>query len=146
MKWDQTATFESDPRYPSGPWEGFWTQAGKVSSMKLYLEFVAGRVRGEGSDRVGAFDITGRYWPHRDRIVLRKAYHGKHTVWYRGKPFSPYLKGQWNIASPPASGLWRIWPVEDEFEITYIEIETKDGPVVIHGEVREEDNPKEAHK
>ena len=146
MLFDETSKFEADSRFPSGPWAGFWTSDAGVGSMQLYLEFVRGRVRGEGSDSVGAFDITGRYWPQRDRIVLRKQYRNRHTVWYRGTPFRPYLKGLWRLATTPAQGRWRIWPVQDEFELVHLEIETANGPFVIHGEIRDEDSPKETLK
>lgn len=138
MMWDQTADFESDPRFPSGPWEGFWTSDAGVGSMKLYLEFVCGRVRGEGSDRVGTFDITGRYWPRSGIVVLRKKYRGQHKVWYRGRPFGPYLRGGWRIPSTTTRGHWRIRPIdEDEFEITHLEIETEHGSVVIVGDIKD---------
>lgn len=139
MMWDETAEFESDPRFPSGPWEGFWAYDGELASMNLYMQFVGGRVRGEGSDRIGMFDITGRYWTRHGTVVLRKHYRGYHVVRYRGSSFFPYLKGESRIASALDHGRWRIWPVEEEFELTRLVIETTEGPFLVHGEVTEND-------
>ncbi|MFI5379424.1 MAG: hypothetical protein ACHRHE_09005, partial [Tepidisphaerales bacterium] len=56
---------ETDERFPSGEWTGFWMQRsiyrGERSWMELQLTFAGGNVRGEGRDRLGEFTILGRY-------------------------------------------------------------------------------------
>jgi len=42
-------TVETDPRFPSGPWVGFWIQSGLGKQpMSLSLAFINGRVAGSG--------------------------------------------------------------------------------------------------
>src|SRR5262245_18396624 len=63
MNADQPSQLETDPRFPSGPWIGYFLQKelpGK-NLMELRLTFQAGNMTGEGRDRVGQFLIKGRY-------------------------------------------------------------------------------------
>ncbi len=60
MNAEQTTTLETDPRFPSGPWTGFFLQKeipGK-HTMELRLTFRAGSMTGEGRDWVGPFLVT----------------------------------------------------------------------------------------
>ena len=58
MKIKQPAV-ETDPRFPSGPWIGFYIQRGHgKQQMSLSLAFVDGRVTGTGRDIVGRFDFS----------------------------------------------------------------------------------------
>ncbi len=52
---------ETDPRFPSGPWIGFYLQKAKPGkhSMELDLYFLNGQMTGEGRDSVGEFIIRG---------------------------------------------------------------------------------------
>ncbi len=55
---------ESDPRFPSGKWIGFWTQTLPVRDkpkQEMILTFRQGEMTGEGRDRVGRFIIRGFY-------------------------------------------------------------------------------------
>jgi hypothetical protein len=54
---------ETDPRFPSGEWKGFWLQRGLSGRqwMTLALEFRAGHLAGEGRDSVGEFFLRGDY-------------------------------------------------------------------------------------
>ena len=56
-------SFETDPRFPSGPWTGFFLQPGTPERhwMELDLTFRDGIMAGAGRDRVGKFAVTGRY-------------------------------------------------------------------------------------
>ena len=54
---------ETDPRFPSGRWIGFFLDKrlpGK-HQMELLLTFRQGEVTGEGRDKVGKFLVRGRY-------------------------------------------------------------------------------------
>ena len=56
-------SLETDPRFPSGPWTGFYLQRlvpGR-HTMELQLTFRQGEMTGEGRDRVGKFLVKGRY-------------------------------------------------------------------------------------
>lgn len=143
MDFDETADFNSDPRTPSGPWEGYWVQGDRLDHMKLDLAFIGRRVIGDGRDTIGTFRLLGTYEEDEGTVVMRKRYEGKHDVWYRGRLVSDGFKGTWTIKDTPARGDWCIWPlIEDEFEITHLEIETENGPIIIHGEV-EDDEPED---
>ena len=131
MTFDETANFESDPRFPTGPWKGYWLQDGETGLMDLSLAFVEGIVVGSGKDLIGEFDLQGVYSVEERSIALKKTYRGKHEVWYRGRPIQGELMGEWTIADTPARGGWRLWPVEDEFQIIRIQVETEDGPIVL---------------
>src|SRR5262245_11234110 len=52
---------ETDPRFPTGEWSGFFLQGGQRHWMTFYLEFCGGTIRGEGNDFVGTFHLSGRY-------------------------------------------------------------------------------------
>src|SRR5439155_21553218 len=49
--------------YPSGTWEGFWYQEafGRQPMTAFTLNFVGGRITGEGRDVVGRFTYAGEY-------------------------------------------------------------------------------------
>ena len=53
---EQPAGVETDPRFPSGPWTGFFLQRAIPGRhrMELRLTFHGGVMEGEGRDRVGA--------------------------------------------------------------------------------------------
>src|SRR6266850_1545536 len=77
---------ESDPRFPSGRWIGFFLQKelpGK-HMMELHLSFSQGNLKGEGRDRVGEFVLTGRYALTDGKCHWTKRYVGKHDVYYEG--------------------------------------------------------------
>src|ERR1700691_2560590 len=76
---------ESDPRFPSGPWEGFWIQRGMgKQQMSLSLAFLDGRVAGSGRDIIGRFDFDGTYDLKTGRVTMTKKYEGAHRVDYDG--------------------------------------------------------------
>src|SRR4051812_6356406 len=53
---------ETDPRFPSGPWVGFFLQRQLPGRhyMEIRLTFRQGVMTGEGRDRVGDFLFAGR--------------------------------------------------------------------------------------
>jgi hypothetical protein len=109
---------ETDPRFPSGPWVGFFLQTFPLKGkfwMELGLTFRAGVLQGEGRDLVGAFVLRGAYELADGRCRWTKTYTGKHDVFYTGFNEGKGIWGGWEI--PP--GLWgeirlhggfHIWP------------------------------------
>jgi hypothetical protein len=94
---------ETDPRFPSGPWIGFFLQKlvpGR-HQMELRLTFRHGDMAGEGRDWVGKFVIRGRYSTADGRCRWHKRYLGKHDVFYQG-----FNEGK---------GIWGIWEMDEVF-------------------------------
>lgn len=105
---------EQDGRFPSGPWKGFFLQAGFVGRqwMELTLTFSQGKLRGEGRDWVGEFLVRGRYEVDSGKCRWTKLYVGKHDIAYQGYNEGKGIWGTWEW--PPMStvrGGFRIWPV-----------------------------------
>ena len=110
---------ETDPRFPSGRWTGFFLQTqgpnpGK-HQMELLLTFRQGSMAGEGRDWVGKFIIKGRYATGDGKCHWSKRYLGKHDVFYQGYNEGKGIWGTWEI--PPAQNMgmlfrggFHIWP------------------------------------
>ncbi len=102
---------ETDPRFPSGPWTGFFLQKEVPGRhwMELQLTFQKGVIQGEGRDRVGGFLIKGRYQLEDGRCHWNKTYIGRHSVFYKGFNEGKGIWGTWEI--PPLwQGGFHIWP------------------------------------
>ena len=66
--------FETDARFPSGEWKGFWLQRPFLKErqrMALVLSFAGGQITGEGGDSVGEFAMRGRYDLKTGKVVIR---------------------------------------------------------------------------
>ncbi len=108
---------ETDPRFPSGPWVGFFVQKypplGR-QSMELRLTFRNGVLKGEGRDLLGAFLVTGRYEVGDGQCHWTKRYIGRHDVFYKGFNEGKGIWGGWQIPghgiSPDLHGGFHIWP------------------------------------
>ena len=108
--------FETDPRFPSGPWVGFYLMPhtrGKRHPTELKLTFADGTMTGSGRDVVGPFTIQGRYEVVEGKCRWVKHYHGKHDVYYSGFNEGKGIWGTWDI--PNALGVvwnggFHIWP------------------------------------
>lgn len=108
---------ETDPRFPSGRWIGFWTQKlippGRHPT-ELLLTFSQGILTGEGRDWVGKYTVRGRYDVADGRCHWTKSYKGKHTVAYQGFNEGKGIWGTWLIAATlyetEARGGFHIWP------------------------------------
>jgi hypothetical protein len=113
---DPAAVVETDPRFPSGPWTGFFLQRALPGrhKMELRLTFHDGVMEGEGRDWVGSFLIRGRYSIADGRCHWTKRYLGKHDVFYKGFNEGKGIWGTWEI--PPVTipgfqnGGFHIWP------------------------------------
>jgi hypothetical protein len=103
---------ETDDRFPSGEWTGFFLQPVLQGRhwMELHLTFHNGLVRGEGRDRVGEFVMKGRYQVVDGRCWWNKAYIGKHSVAYKGYNEGKGIWGTWEMYDPWRGG-FHIWPV-----------------------------------
>ena len=106
---------EADPRFPSGPWTGFFLQAllppGR-HAMELRLTFRQGQMSGEGRDRVGEFAIRGKYDLESGACHWTKKYVGKHDVFYKGYNEGKGIWGTWEMPTEGAhfKGGFHIWP------------------------------------
>jgi hypothetical protein len=118
MNADQTPQLETDPRFPTGPWTGYFLQKaipGK-HTMELHLVFTNGIMKGEGRDWVGEFLIDGHYDISNGKCYWTKKYVGKHDVFYQGFNEGKGIWGTWEIPGQMLT-LWRrlhggfhIWP------------------------------------
>jgi hypothetical protein len=102
---------ETDPRFPSGPWRGFFLMSHWPGrhQMELLLSFRQGVMTGEGRDMIGSFLIRGKYNLDDGKCHWTKRYIGKHDVAYQGFNEGKGIWGLWEI--PPSSrGGFHIWP------------------------------------
>jgi hypothetical protein len=103
---------EQHPHFPSGDWEGFYTDprgSRPRGEMSMTLDFSGGTITGSGSDPVGAYAWTGSYDTKAETCTLRKTYVGKHSVEYSGYADENGIWGKWNIRNLSAGG-FHIWP------------------------------------
>src|SRR5437870_3038689 len=99
---DRAPGLETDPRFPSGPWKGFWLQTHMGRQwMSLRFVFKDGKVSGQGDDVIGRFIFSGHYDLSNGRCDLIKTYLGSHDVTYRGQNDDD---GLW---------LWGVWELDD---------------------------------
>ena len=116
MNAEQAPHLETDPRFPSGPWVGFFLQKEIPGrhTMELRLTFQAGVMTGEGRDYVGSFLVAGRYNLDDGKCHWTKKYVGKHDVFYQGYNEGKGIWGFWEIALAGlgvlARGGFHIWP------------------------------------
>jgi hypothetical protein len=116
MNSTEPANLETDPRFPSGPWTGFFLQPlipGR-HRMELRLTFHNGTLTGDGRDWVGPFLLRGRYSLADGRCHWTKRYLGKHDVFYQGYNEGKGIWGVWEIPPSEVSthqrGGFHIWP------------------------------------
>jgi len=100
----------------SGEWTGFYLEPhhDRRGWMHLYLEFQSpvrdrGVVRGEGTDYVGPWNLSGIYLPADNKVTWDKRYVGRHIVHYQGVGGQNGVTGQWSIGGY-LGGQFHIWP------------------------------------
>src|SRR5258707_998566 len=84
MAENELPNLEQDPRFPSGPWTGFFLQywlPGRHTT-NLAMTIRDGQLAGTGADWVGAFEIEGDYDTVSGKCQWIKRYIGKHSVAY----------------------------------------------------------------
>jgi hypothetical protein len=127
------ANLESDSRFPSGKWGGFFTYKGLPGkhAMELILTFSQGKMTGSGRDRIGEFTIDGAYQVNDGKCMWIKQYIGKHKVGYRGFNEGKGIWGTWDLTALGSTftGGFHIWPegmpdpsqpvLEEEAEIPF---------------------------
>jgi len=88
-----------DPRFPSGPWTGFFLQYWLPGRHRtdVALACQGGSLTGTGRDRVGPYTVDGTYDPVTGRCEWTKQYLGKHRVAYRGVNDGRGIWGVWEI-------------------------------------------------
>jgi hypothetical protein len=107
---------ETDPRFPSGPWTGFFLQKLVPGRhlMELRLQFQSGGISGEGRDWVGEFIVRGRYDLADGRCHFTKRYLARHDVYYQGFNEGKGIWGTWEIPASQGQlyqkGGFHIWP------------------------------------
>jgi hypothetical protein len=105
---------ETDPRFPSGPWVGYFLQKTIPGrhQMEIQLTFKAGQLRGEGHDWVGQFVMRGSYNLEDGKCYWTKRYLGKHDVYYQGFNEGKGIWGSWEIPFlfMRFHGGFHIWP------------------------------------
>jgi hypothetical protein len=107
---------ETDPRFPSGRWTGFFLQRAIPGRhmMELQITFSKGTLAGDGRDWVGLFILRGRYNLADGKCHWVKRYLQKHDVVYNGFNEGKGIWGVWEIPSvaDPAIGRggFHIWP------------------------------------
>jgi hypothetical protein len=109
---------ETDARFPSGLWTGFYVQWGQRGQQDLTLSFKNGQISGCGSDTAGEFEIEGQYDPSTGQCGLTKSYADSHDVEYEGKADPTGISGNWllyhqadPLGIPRDRGTFHIWPV-----------------------------------
>lgn len=119
METPSSAPLETDPRFPSGPWTGFFNQKQGIRpgkhTMELQLTFRTGEITGGGRDWVGEFIIKGRYSIEDGTCYWTKRYVGRHDVFYRGFNEGQGIWGTWEIPQAQNLGMhwtggFHIWP------------------------------------
>jgi len=106
------AGLETDNRFPSGEWTGFFLQKivpGK-SWMELRLTFKKGLMAGDGRDWVGKFVFKGRYDVETGKCWWTKSYLGKHSIAYQGFNEGKGIWGVWEWEKFDRGG-FHIWPI-----------------------------------
>lgn len=123
---------ETDDRFPTGPWIGFFLQpdSSQRHRMDLSLQFAQDRITGEGYDWVGEFTIAGTYNTKTGDCSWTKHYLGQHSVNYAGQARHRGIVGQWQIPelSPFWTGPFFVWPraygdLGADFERVFLEYE-----------------------
>lgn len=114
MSSEQPSAVETDPRFPSGRWLGFWLDARLPGrhQMELDLTFRDGVLTGDGRDIVGEFLFNGQYELEEGHCNWIKQYVGQHSVGYRGFNEGKGIWGTWEIRfqSLHVTGGFHIWP------------------------------------
>ena len=117
---------ETNPLFPSGEWEGFYTYEfgpdARRYMMSFALTFKNGKVSGSGIDNVSRFSWHGNYDTEKLRCWMQKQY-PSHTVSYDGYVDQKGIWGIWEI--PPYSrGGFHIWPKGLSEDLTVEDKET----------------------
>lgn len=122
----------STPDFSNGKWTGFYSYGGcrKQHRMDMTLLLTGGIIRGYGDDKVGRFEIRGRFDPKAKAATWTKTYLGRHAVFYRGfrDAFQESIWGSWEIDAKWKGG-FKIWPVGSADGVVETAIEPEPKPM-----------------
>jgi hypothetical protein len=134
-----------DGKPPSGDWIGFYQQHGCNHVTEMFVEYDDDYLTGSGRDTVGEFSIQGTYDSTTRELSWIKAYHGAHSVHYRGFYENGSIWGVWTV-STMARGGFRIWPKDTAARTAWLAIaarpaagETVSFPYPRHPDIVRED-------
>lgn len=103
---------ETNPLFPSGEWEGFYTHEfgphARRHLMSFTLTFKNGTVSGSGIDDINYFSWRGKYDTEKLRCWMQKLY-PSHLVFYDGHVDENGIWGSWEIP-PYYRGGFHLWP------------------------------------
>ncbi len=99
---------EQHPHFPSGIWQGFYMQYGTKHEMATELNFMDGKISGDGSDALGSFYWSGNYDAQQGQCSLFKTYPGHYKVSYQGHADENGIWGFWHLAGMRDG--FHIWP------------------------------------
>ena len=104
-------SLETDPRLTSGEWCGFFVESHRSERgwMHLFMTFVDGQIKSEGTDYVGPWHFEGTYDLNSGKCQWIKKYRGLHNVYYDGTVGEDGIKGTWEIKGF-STGPFHIWP------------------------------------
>lgn len=111
---DRTPSLETDERFASGMWRGFYVQWGTRGKQELSLTFFDGQIIGDGADPAGDFRVRGGYDAETGKVWMHKVY-PSHTVEYDGNAEPGEGRGIWGLwqiryAGQRDHGGFHIWP------------------------------------
>ncbi len=107
---------ETDPRFPTGAWAGFFLQFWMPGRHKTdsQLTFRKGELTGTGNDWVGDYTIAGYYDTKSGECSWIKTYVGRHSIIYRGVNEGRGIWGVWEMKQVWGllmdRGGFHIWP------------------------------------
>ena len=108
----------TDEDFPSGHWTGFFNYFNFPGKWRtdLRLDFIKGRMTGDGVDSVGPFIVAGSYDGVSRECHWTKTYVAAHDVFYTGFREGKGIWGTWEITENGTSlrGGFQIWPVGSE--------------------------------
>jgi hypothetical protein len=108
------ANVESDPRFPSGKWVGFFVDRRLPGrhDMEIVLTFAGGKMTGVGRDRVGSFTFDGNYDLADGKCEWVKQYVNAHAIDYSGFNEGKGIWGTWKLQWQGVvyTGGFHIWP------------------------------------
>jgi hypothetical protein len=129
---------ETDSRFPSGPWIGFFLdrRLARRNWMDLSLTFKGGLITGSGRDYVGRFGVSGCYNVEDGKCFWKKAYIGLHTVTYDGYNEGRGVWGIWKIVEDGLQGGFHVWPESmgdpsGESLEEYVDVPADETPVLL---------------
>lgn len=110
-KHDHPISLETDERFVTGVWRGFYIQWGQRGKQELHLSFFDGQIVGDGADPAGDFRVLGTYDINAGKLWMQKLY-ASHNVEYDGHAEGDGVWGLWSIndGPHPDKGGFHIWP------------------------------------